>query len=420
MITEHITADVNGATDGIPPIPPGFSSARVSKAIDGIPPVPPGFSSERVSKAIAGIPPVPPGFSSVNVSKSIDRMLPVPPGFSSAHVSKAIDGIPPVPPGFSSLTSFTLKRVQDDVTASANASCRVHCMISDEKPRKNLRYKPWVNYSEFDNSVGRESDYEAFEQVSSHLRSYDFKEQYFHTNADFDAISSQQEPSVENIEGEYWRIVERPTEEIEVTQFSPSLLRLEGVPVYRCVQRPGEFVLTFPRAYHAGFNCGFNCAEAVNVAPLDWLPHGQNAVELYREQGRKISISHDKLLLGAAKEAVRALWNLLFSRKNPSDNARWKKFCSSDGILAKTLKQLSSSLSMISGIELIESSVEKDAILLDGNEHKDLLAGPEVPRNRLNVILVDDDDQVEENCREVLSNLHGQQLVEFLPGKESE
>ncbi|KAJ8497639.1 hypothetical protein OPV22_008191 [Ensete ventricosum] len=879
MRTEHITADVNGATDGIPPIPPGFSSARVSKAIDGIPPVPPGFSSERVSKAIDGIPPVPPGFSSVNVSKSIDRMLLVPPGFSSAHVSKAIDGIPPVPPGFSSLTSFTLKRVQDDVTASANASCRVHCMISDEKPGKNLRYKPWVNYSEFDNGLGRESDYEAFEQdrplnpclpkgvirgctecktcqkviarwrpqdackpildeapvfypseeefrdtleyissvcqrakkqkdenfwkrgiivmgiLQKLIDKDDFKEQYFHTNADFDAISSQQEPSVENIEGEYWRIVERPTEEIEVlygadldtgvfgsgfpeasfslqnseiddqhinsgwnlnnlarlpgsmlcfesgeipgvlvpwmyigmcfssfcwhvedhhlyslnylhwgapkiwygvpgkyaskledtmkkhlpdqfkeqpdllhnlvTQFSPSLLRLEGVPVYRCVQRPGEFVLTFPRAYHAGFNCGFNCAEAVNVAPLDWLPHGQNAVELYREQGRKISISHDKLLLGAAKEAVRALWNLLFSRKNPSDNARWKKFCSSDGILAKTLKariemecmrrkylcssqsqkmdadfdsnnerecvlchydlhlsaasclcspdrfaclihaknlcscswntriflfrynigelnvlldalggkpsavhrwgisdlglslssyisrektdepdltgltdkkgreqkdnepvtkepslgldknfdlgnpnmtsssfldqqllwegprntallqnnsksmgevkQLSSSLSKISGIELIESSVEKDAILLDGNEHKgtnrmvsdkmrsespeknkdmfsrqtdfdnkttshahkdnillvpqtnvllanekDLLAGPEVPRNRLNVILVDDDDQVEENCREVLSNLHGQQLVEFLPGKESE
>ena len=45
----------------------------------------------------------------------------------------------------------------------------------------------------------------------------DFKEQYyFHTNADFDVISGQQEPSVENIDGEYWRIVEKPTEEIEV------------------------------------------------------------------------------------------------------------------------------------------------------------------------------------------------------------
>ncbi|CAL9071583.1 unnamed protein product [Musa textilis] len=123
------------------------------------------------------------------------------------------------------------------------------------------------------------------------------------------------------------------------------------------------------------------------------------------------------------------------------------------------VKQFSSSFSKISGIELIESSAEKVAILLNGNVHKgtngmvsdkmraespekntdmisrqtdyedkttshahkdkillvpqtnvllanekDLLAGREVSHNKLNVILVDDDDQVEENCREVLSN----------------
>ncbi|KAJ6824600.1 receptor-like serine/threonine-protein kinase [Iris pallida] len=123
-----------------------------------------------------------------------------------------------------------------------------------------------------------------------------------------------------------------------VTQFSPSMLKLEGVPVYRCLQRTGEFVLTFPRAYHSGFNCGFNCAEAVNVAPVDWLPHGQTAVELYREQARKISISHDKLLLGAAREAVRAQWNISFMGKSSLENLRWKDACGVDGTLAKSLK----------------------------------------------------------------------------------
>ncbi|KAM2042839.1 hypothetical protein ACFXTH_036346 [Malus domestica] len=89
-----------------------------------------------------------------------------------------------------------------------------------------------------------------------------------------------------------------------VTQLSPTVLKSEGVPVHRAVQHSGEFVLTFPRACHSGFNCGFNCAEAVNVAPVDWLEHGQNAVELYSEQCRKTAISHDKLLLGSAREAV--------------------------------------------------------------------------------------------------------------------
>ncbi|XP_043719015.1 lysine-specific demethylase JMJ18-like isoform X2 [Telopea speciosissima] len=123
-----------------------------------------------------------------------------------------------------------------------------------------------------------------------------------------------------------------------VTQLSPSILKSEGLSVYRCVQQCGEFVLTFPRAYHSGFNCGFNCAEAVNVAPIDWLPHGQDAAELYREQGRKTSISHDKLLLGAANEAVRAQWELSLLRMNTLDNLRWKDVCGKDGILAKVLK----------------------------------------------------------------------------------
>lgn len=123
-----------------------------------------------------------------------------------------------------------------------------------------------------------------------------------------------------------------------VTQLSPSILKSKGVPVYRCVQNPGDFILTFPRAYHSGFNCGFNCAEAVNVAPVDWLPHGHIAIELYREQGRKTSVSHDKLLLGAAREAVRAQWEITLLKKNTSDNLKWKDVCGKDGLLAKAFK----------------------------------------------------------------------------------
>ncbi|XP_055829642.1 putative lysine-specific demethylase JMJ16 isoform X1 [Solanum dulcamara] len=122
------------------------------------------------------------------------------------------------------------------------------------------------------------------------------------------------------------------------TQFSPSILTSEGIPVYRCVQNPKEFVLILPGAYHAEFDSGFNCYEAVNFAPFDWLPHGQNAVELYRDQDRKTSISHDKLLLEAAAEAIRALGELALRNKNSFDNSKWRRVCRNYGYLTKALK----------------------------------------------------------------------------------
>ena len=41
-----------------------------------------------------------------------------------------------------------------------------------------------------------------------------------------------------------------------VTMLSPSELTANNVPVYRAVQESGQIIITFPRAYHAGFNHG--------------------------------------------------------------------------------------------------------------------------------------------------------------------
>lgn len=80
------------------------------------------------------------------------------------------------------------------------------------------------------------------------------------------------------------------------TAANPALLRSMGVPIYSVHQNAGEFVITFPRAYHAGFNEGLNFAEAVNFAPIDWLAKGRQCVESYSSVRRYLVFSHDELV----------------------------------------------------------------------------------------------------------------------------
>ncbi|PWA82010.1 transcription factor jumonji (jmj) family protein / zinc finger (C5HC2 type) family protein [Artemisia annua] len=115
-----------------------------------------------------------------------------------------------------------------------------------------------------------------------------------------------------------------------VTQLSPSILKSEGIPVYRCVQHPKQFILIFPGAYYWGFDTGFSVSEKANFAPLDWLPHGQLTVETYSEMHRKTSISYDKILLGGAREAAKSSWD---SRKRG-----WNNACGKDGWFTRALK----------------------------------------------------------------------------------
>ena len=85
-----------------------------------------------------------------------------------------------------------------------------------------------------------------------------------------------------------------------VTLLSPDQLRKAGVQAYALDQRAGQFVVTFPQAYHAGFNHGFNFNEAVNFAPNDWEPFGDAGVERLQAFRRQPCFSHDELLLTAA------------------------------------------------------------------------------------------------------------------------
>jgi histone demethylase JARID1 len=85
-----------------------------------------------------------------------------------------------------------------------------------------------------------------------------------------------------------------------VTLMTPEQLKKAGVRVYALDQRAGEFVITFPQAYHAGFNHGFNVNEAVNFAPSDWEPFGEHGMQRLQDYRRQPCFSHDELLLAAA------------------------------------------------------------------------------------------------------------------------
>ncbi|XP_023986391.1 lysine-specific demethylase 5B isoform X3 [Physeter macrocephalus] len=88
-----------------------------------------------------------------------------------------------------------------------------------------------------------------------------------------------------------------------VTIMNPNTLMTHEVPVYRTNQCAGEFVITFPRAYHSGFNQGFNFAEAVNFCTVDWLPLGRQCVEHYRLLHRYCVFSHDEMICKMASKA---------------------------------------------------------------------------------------------------------------------
>ena len=103
-------------------------------------------------------------------------------------------------------------------------------------------------------------------------------------------------------------------------QISPAKLAALEVPIHRLCQNAGEFVVTFPQAFHGGFSYGFNCGEAVNFATPDWVQHARVANERYRRSGRLAVISHDRLMFTLrANEGRDTIDCLLYTSPSPRD-----------------------------------------------------------------------------------------------------
>ncbi|XAR67947.1 [Histone H3]-lysine-36 demethylase [Bertholletia excelsa] len=86
----------------------------------------------------------------------------------------------------------------------------------------------------------------------------------------------------------------------KTTVMSPEVLVAAGVPCCRLVQNAGEFVVTFPRAYHSGFSHGFNCGEAANIATPEWLRVAKDAAIRRASINCSPMVSHFQLLYDLA------------------------------------------------------------------------------------------------------------------------
>ncbi|KAJ0241705.1 Lysine-specific demethylase REF6 [Hirschfeldia incana] len=82
----------------------------------------------------------------------------------------------------------------------------------------------------------------------------------------------------------------------KTTVMSPEVFVKAGIPCCRLVQNPGEFVVTFPRAYHSGFSHGFNCGEASNIATPEWLRVAKDAAIRRAAISYPPMVSHLQLL----------------------------------------------------------------------------------------------------------------------------
>ncbi|XP_063748022.1 lysine-specific demethylase 4B [Eleginops maclovinus] len=119
----------------------------------------------------------------------------------------------------------------------------------------------------------------------------------------------------------------------KMTLISPSILKKYGIPFDRITQNEGEFMVTFPYGYHAGFNHGFNCAESTNFATLRWVDYGKMATQCTcRKDMVKISmdvfvrcLQPDRYELWKQGKDVTVLDHLKATGLNSPELERWRE-----------------------------------------------------------------------------------------------
>ena len=128
--------------------------------------------------------------------------------------------------------------------------------------------------------------------------------------------------------------------------FSPTKLKECGIEYTTALHNPGEFIITFPGAYHAGFNHGLNVAESTNFATTRWFDIGKRAKRcICRPHSVSINVSRLETMF-LRTEKLRGSDLSVFHRNSEDDESeeddtvpgccaefrRYRCICAADGI----------------------------------------------------------------------------------------
>ncbi|KAE8721541.1 JMJ705 protein [Hibiscus syriacus] len=152
------------------------------------------------------------------------------------------------------------------------------------------------------------------------------------------AVAFEEVVRVEGYGGEFNPLVTFSTLGEKNTVMSPEVFVQAGIPCCRLVQNAGEFVVTFPRAYHSGFSHGFNFGEAANIATPEWLRSARDAAIRRASINYPPMVSHVQLLYDLALELCSRI-PMSISAKPKSSRLKDKKKSEGENLVKELFVQ---------------------------------------------------------------------------------
>ncbi|XP_039020190.1 lysine-specific demethylase REF6-like isoform X2 [Hibiscus syriacus] len=152
------------------------------------------------------------------------------------------------------------------------------------------------------------------------------------------AVAFEEVVRVEGYGEEFNPLVTFSTLGEKTTVMSPEVFVHAGIPCCRLVQNAGEFVVTFPRAYHSGFSHGFNFGEAANIATPEWLRVATDAAIRRASINYPPMVSHFQLLYDLALELCSRI-PMSISAKPKSSRLKDKKKSEGENLVKELFVQ---------------------------------------------------------------------------------